>query len=295
MQGLQYHDPLSRVVPALERDILKYRSMEVVLILFYTEQLKYKIQSLVQETDSFRADIGVNNSVRVQKHEKDQFKKCLNALQADKAISVGDGNEIEKLIKYRNLVAHDIHEIFFDIADERNVRKFLQPVSDFISAYNIYAVTRLQHYIDILNREQMTRPYIGTIGIDNIKFVAAERVLLDELGKLKKRIDRKIDKRNEKILKLNDELLSGHEIINEQNSPLWLNQYDNKRLTRRGVEICYRLFDRGKSALAIAFMMDISLTSARKRQRMWKAIGGLTRPAVDFDSLPRRKFYVRMD
>ena len=66
-------------------------------------------------------------------------------------------------------------------------------------------------------------------------------------------------------------------------------------MTKRGVEICYRLFDLGKSPLAVANLFRISLVSARKRLGMWKALGGKERPAVDLDALPRRVFYLDYD
>jgi len=50
-----------------------------------------------------------------------------------------------------------------------------------------------------------------------------------------------------------------------------LNRYDDGRLTGCGVEICYRLFDIGKSAMAVVHLTGLSLVAACKRQRMWIA------------------------
>lgn len=74
-----------------------------------------------------------------------------------------------------------------------------------------------------------------------------------------------------------------------------LNQYDNKCLTQRGEEICYRLFDKGKSPMAVAHLVGVSLKAARKRHGMWRATGGVNRPVVDLSTLPERKFYRRYD
>lgn len=52
------------------------------------------------------------------------------------------------------------------------------------------------------------------------------------------------------------------------------NRYGRGRLTPRGVETCYQLFEMGKSAMAVAHLMDLSLASARKRERMWQNLGG---------------------
>ena len=61
----------------------------------------------------------------------------------------------------------------------------------------------------------------------------------------------------------------------------------------RGEEICYRLFDQGLSPMAVAHLMGLQLTSVRNRQRSWVKLGGKQRPAVDFETLPERKYYRR--
>jgi len=49
------------------------------------------------------------------------------------------------------------------------------------------------------------------------------------------------------------------------------------KLTPRGIEICYRLFDAGKSRYAVATLMDISFGAATHRLDAWKRIGGVNR------------------
>lgn len=50
-----------------------------------------------------------------------------------------------------------------------------------------------------------------------------------------------------------------------------------EKLTPRGVEICYRLFDRGLSRYAIAQAMNISFGAATHRYSAWQKAGGLDR------------------
>jgi hypothetical protein len=73
------------------------------------------------------------------------------------------------------------------------------------------------------------------------------------------------------------------------------NQYDDGRLTLRGEEICYSLFDQGLSPMAVAHFMGLQLASVRNRQRSWVKLGGKQRPAVSFESRPERKYYRRYD
>ena len=49
------------------------------------------------------------------------------------------------------------------------------------------------------------------------------------------------------------------------------------KLTPRGVEVCYRLFDAGKSRYAVASLMQISFGAATHRYAAWKKLGGLNR------------------
>jgi hypothetical protein len=49
------------------------------------------------------------------------------------------------------------------------------------------------------------------------------------------------------------------------------------KLTPRGTEICYRLFDAGKSRYAVATLMGISFGAATHRLDAWKKLGGVNR------------------
>jgi hypothetical protein len=46
----------------------------------------------------------------------------------------------------------------------------------------------------------------------------------------------------------------------------------------------------GKSVMAVAHLTGLSLIAARKRQRMWMALGGLERNKVDIATIPHRRF-----
>ncbi len=50
-----------------------------------------------------------------------------------------------------------------------------------------------------------------------------------------------------------------------------------QKLTPRGAEICYRLFDRGLSRYAVAQAMNISFGAANHRYRTWQKAGGKER------------------
>jgi hypothetical protein len=49
------------------------------------------------------------------------------------------------------------------------------------------------------------------------------------------------------------------------------------KLTNRGAEICYRLFDQGKSRYAVKSLMNISFGAATHRHLAWQKLGGVNR------------------
>jgi hypothetical protein len=55
------------------------------------------------------------------------------------------------------------------------------------------------------------------------------------------------------------------------------NKLENGKLSDRGVEVCYRLFDAGKSRYAVGAEMEISFGAATHRFEAWKKAGGLNR------------------
>jgi hypothetical protein len=78
--------------------------------------------------------------------------------------------------------------------------------------------------------------------------------------------------------------------------PRWPeNRYHRGRLTPRVVEVCYRLFDMGKSAMAVAHIMELSLSSARARERQWRTLGGETRAVPQLESIPKVHIPVRYE
>jgi len=129
--------------------------------------------------------------------------------------------------------------------------------------------------------------------MDGLMFTSAERTLLADIKKLRSKIRKLAKTRSADIEPLNAELQVEEGTPDQEQHRHPPNQYDNKRLTQRGEEICYRLFDNGKSPMAVAHLMGISLKAARKRHGMWRAAGGAGRLSVDLSTLPERKFFRR--
>jgi hypothetical protein len=86
-------------LPALEQNVAKYRAMEMVLVLFYAEDLR---KAIIEYAD-------------LSPDTKNRFKKSLEILIAKQVLSKYEKNEIVELIDYRNLIAHRIEELNADI------------------------------------------------------------------------------------------------------------------------------------------------------------------------------------
>lgn len=294
----RFTDPLGRALPAFERNILKLRAMQMLLVLFYTEELKRDILSLIRGTDRAiaHANSNVPRRVRVPEGTKKPIKKALTALVADKAITTEEMTEIEMLIDYRNVIGHNMHSLMADLNPERIAREMVAYSPDQLARYDYKAVERLQHFHKRLSGLYRTHTYLYPIRCNRSLFLSTEDTLLIEVKRLDRKICRMIAERDAKVQALNLELSLDETVFNDEMHPRDpLNCYDNGRLTKRGVEICYRLFDIGKSAMAVAHLAGLSLVAARKRYRWWQALGGPNRPSVDLALIPRRKFYAKRD
>lgn len=288
-------DPYKSRLPALERSILKLRGMQMLLVMFYAEELKAHVLSLIRATDRFRNAVNEagENINRIPNGQRNPVGKALNILVKDNAITTEEKDEIEKLIDYRNDIAHRLHQLLSDINADRNMRLF----SSSFKEYDYNAVERFKYFQKRLSGLYKTHHYVVEVNFHGLMFRPAEKTFEAEIKKLSRKITDLSRQRREEIKRVNAELLlKGSEF---ENYEMWpghpLNRYDDGRLTRRGVEICFRLFDSGKSEMAVAHLMETSLRAIKRRQKEWEAIGGVERPKLDISAIPHRKFYRRAD
>jgi len=122
------------------------------------------------------------------------------------------------------------------------------------------------------------------------------RALSADIKALDRRIRKLVRQRRGAIATLNDELTLAGSPLTGLFDPGWPeNRYDRGRLTPRGVETYYQLFDMGKSVMAVAHLMDLSLESARKRERKWQDLGGDQREKRVIAEIPKVRIRYRMD
>ena len=266
-----YTEPLGSKLPALEQNVLKLRGMNLLLALFYAEDLKATAVNLVQGTDKLNHRINVANAPRVFPGVKNPVDKALTALVDDGAITADEKKEIVELIDYRNFIGHQVHNLLSDVGGPWAHREgqYLPANSP---KYDESAVKRLRHF---RKRFGQFRNYVFTLTFAPLAFEPAEKTFLLEIKRLRRKISRLERVRREQIDGVNAELrLAGTGLEGEAAPNHWTMRHHTGprggRLTKRGVETVYKLFDLGKSPMAVAHLTGFSFDAVKKRQELWK-------------------------
>ena len=272
----RFRHPEGTRLPALERNILKRRGFEMLLMLFYVEELREMIIGAVRASARWK----YRDLPRIEPATKNKFKVAMTALIRDGILSQHESDEIVKLVDIRNIVGHELHKMTFDISRDTWARQ-VREVEE--ARYDSEALGKVKSFLDALEK-RMRSKYVREISLDTLLFRSAERTYSSEIQSLKRKIDAQYQRRGKKLASLKGQLsLQGTEFEKEEFHPAHpANMGRNGCLTKRGVEICFRLLDLGKSPLAVAYLMYISVKAARKRHRQWLQAGGKNRKRFDF-------------
>jgi hypothetical protein len=163
----RFRHPEGARLPALERNILKYRAFEMVLVLFYAEYLKDVLIGSIQASDRFK-----KGGPRINSETKNKFKVATATLVADGILTKEENEELTKLVNFRNEIAHSIHDLTFDVSRGTYARGALE-VSEM--KYDYGALKRIRVYYDeILNRMHKARGYVFMLSMNRLLFESAE-------------------------------------------------------------------------------------------------------------------------
>lgn len=197
-----------------------------------------------------------------------------------------ESDELHGLLDYRNDIAHRIHLIMADVsrsawtADMLSVRP---------QAYKGDALDKLRRYRESL-WDRASKQVILQVSLEPLTFEFAERFYEAELKRLDCQIQVRICREQKRLERLRPELdLRGTELVGDldpryppnhrQERLIYGDDYTpmTGHLSKRGVEICYRLYDLGRSPHAVAYLMGITLRSAERRYGGWLKAGGHSR------------------
>jgi hypothetical protein len=271
----RFRHPEGTDLPALERNILKYRGFEMLLLLFYVEELKGMIVGAISATGYLRCKA----APRIEPATKNKFKKAITTLVEDGVFSQDESAEIAKLVDTRNIVAHELHKMTFDVSRDTWAREVLAIEK---AQYDYRVLERIKYFIDQFEGRTQSK-YVFELSLDSVLFRSAEKTYSRELKSLKKKITSQYGRRRKQLASLKSQLsLQGTEFVKQELHPAHpANIGRNGLLTKRGVEICFRLFDHGKSPTAVAYLMYISVRAAKKRHRQWLKAGGRKRQGIE--------------
>lgn len=288
----QYSGPFGNRLPALEQNILKRRAMEMALILFHAEDLRRAIIGPVRSSGHLMAQLKGDPSLDIlPQGTKDEFKKAAQKLVKDGVISQEEAKEIRSLIDYRNVVAHDIQHLTLDLSNDRYVRETLPYRPKNEKRYDAKALQRLKHFNREITKRTWSR-YAVPLDMAALEFRAAEATFEAEIQRLNRKIKRQTVERRKLVEQLQSECsLKGLGLAGDLYPRDIRMKYDGGRLTARGIEIMFRLFDHDRSAMAVSIIMDVTVETVRRRYQDWLRAGGKERLVPDFDVLPTRAFY----
>jgi len=264
-------------LPALERNILKYRAFEMMLTLFYAEELKQFLVGTMKATDHFR-----DSSKKWFPKGVPHYRAIVERLAKEGYLTDAQRDEIIKIVDYRNNIAHELQQLTFDVSRSTYVRSMRQIVKP---KYDYDMLDRAKYYRRFLPDKALRRGFVSELSMNASWFRSAEQTYERELKILAKKIIGQQDARKAKMGKLQKEL----ELPDGLPEEMWpyhpANERDNGTLNRRGIEIAYRLFDEGKSPLAVGYLMHISKKALNAHHKAWSKLGGKDRPPVELPVL----------
>jgi hypothetical protein len=152
---------------------------------------------------------------------------------------------------------------------ERNILKYR-------ALEMVIILFEVEHLKEFVVAAVQGRKFVIPLSFNRLLFEAADKTYEQELRRLHRKIVRQLAMREKQIEGLNREL-SSENADTASFFPLYKKR--NGTLTTQGIEICYRLFDRDRSTLAVAHFLRISYRAAARRRRAWERAGGKSRSA----------------
>ena len=330
----RYDDPRGGRPSAIERNILRYRAIEATLYLFYHDQVSDFMLSNVYPRANKAPDAPFWEPLEEQRLTRllarilmdaetrqlvgpDDAEALRDALSSEyqrgrklktafgHAIKIGmfseaEANELQRLLSYRNDIAHRIHLLVADITRTSWNSDFLSFTAP---RYKGEALERLRRYARTLWRRSQGK-IILELSLDHALFDRAERVYDEELTRLDRKIRKLVAVEQARTEAIRAELdLSGTELVGDLAPRFYHNHRPDRsygddyvpptgHLTGRGAEICYRLYDLGRSPIAVAYLMGVTLRSAERRRLSWLKAGGperIRREVVRYDLTSGRR------
>ncbi|QXO17005.1 hypothetical protein [Vibrio ostreae] len=245
---------------SLEKAILKYRTNQMMRLLFHMEDLK-------------RFLVGSMNASNLVLDESDerffdpnsQGAKVMNKVWEraikDDVLTEKEVEDLKEIIKQRNAIAHNLLQFTQDL--HCDLRGYCEDNYKHCG-YDSEALERLLGYkIKLENKWKGIRE----LSFDSLYFSNADDFYKKENDKLLIKIKSLSKSRNLLIKRVNSEL-SNFEITSYETDPK--NEANFKKdgsLSKRGGEVCRRLLNEGLCCDSVCILMGIDLNKVKAHQR----------------------------
>ncbi|MCK0548668.1 hypothetical protein ACTMQ2_18085 [Pseudomonas syringae pv. aptata] len=259
---MKTYRPYGPAPTKLEADILKLRALEMVLVLFYVEELKQYILKSLEMTARV-----LNEFPSLPKKNKMEAARSL--LVSEGCITQADADELRRLIDYRNTIGHEIHRLVFDIGSYSELGTVNAENLQLAYKYDFSAARAAASLAERVSAG-MSQKLCSVIGLNALRFDAAERVYLAEIRRLKNKINSGLRKHRtglEKTQSVIDQIPVS--VINSAQPRHPMNLKANGALTHRGMLSIFQLFEAGATSIAAAYIMRISARSAALWYKKW--------------------------
>ncbi len=265
------HRPHGPLPSALEANELKLRAFEMILIIFYIEDLRRFILGAVRATDVLltqddRLKQRDGDGKEKEPSESKIMRMATKVLVDEGVISKSEKTELVTLINYRNAVGHEPHQLTVDVGSYSDLAK----TGKNSRGYDHTILERVQKIRDKIHKE-VGKKFIMPIDCGCLMFEAAEKSYLLEIKRLKKKISKQIKQYKEQVDTTNQIIHSIPKDLLEKAQPYHPKHYKrNGTLTDSGIDCVSQLFGAGATPLAVAHLMKISLKSSSKWHRRFK-------------------------
>lgn len=172
-------------LPALEKNILKYRALQMVLLLHEVESLRSFLIGSIRGTDLLPGRAG---SDRVPEGTRGPMQKALRVLVDESILTEEESQDLQTIVEFRNAIGHTVHKLVEDISAPPELHPRLR-------GYDYGALDRFERYRGKIERG-MTGKFMLKLDFRDVVFDQAEATYKEELARLRKRIDRQLARRS---------------------------------------------------------------------------------------------------
>ena len=168
----------ARRLPALEKNVLKYRALQMVLMLHEFESLKRFI------VGSLRASDRIAGSARLPIGCKKPLEIALDVLVTEGIIEPHEKLNLLEFGTFRNRIGHEVHRLVADVTVPHMVARDS-------CLHDYWALSHLERLRSKI-LEGMGKRFVLVLSLDNVIFEPAELAYKEELDRLDRKIQRQI-------------------------------------------------------------------------------------------------------